>query len=92
MRSKANEPMFRFDQVTKRYSALTVIDSFDFAIRHGEKVALQGIEAEECAAAIGGRPLTGALRTVWKHGGFPKSHVLGVTVERHRINLLLLDL
>ncbi|HZS82178.1 MAG TPA: ectoine/hydroxyectoine ABC transporter ATP-binding protein EhuA [Stellaceae bacterium] len=35
-------PMVKFAGVTKRYGRLTVIDGLDFAIAHGEKVALIG--------------------------------------------------
>ena len=36
------QPMVKFDGVTKRYGALTVLDSLDLEIRPGEKVAIIG--------------------------------------------------
>ena len=36
------EPMVRFDSVTKRYGALTVLDSLDLDVAAGEKVAIIG--------------------------------------------------
>jgi len=38
----AGGPMVRFDKVTKRYGALTVLDSLDLEIAPGEKVAIIG--------------------------------------------------
>jgi polar amino acid transport system ATP-binding protein len=38
----AAEPLIRFDQVTKRFGDLVVLDRFDFSIRQGEKVTLIG--------------------------------------------------
>ena len=35
-------PMVRFDKVTKRYGALTVLDSLDLEVAAGEKVAIIG--------------------------------------------------
>jgi polar amino acid transport system ATP-binding protein len=39
---EASLPMVRFDRVTKRYGALTVLDSLDLDIHQGEKVAVIG--------------------------------------------------
>lgn len=41
-RAMTAEPMVRFQGVTKRYGALTVIDGLDLAISRGEKLALIG--------------------------------------------------
>jgi polar amino acid transport system ATP-binding protein len=38
----AAQPMIRFDKVTKRYGALTVLDSLDLDVAAGEKVAIIG--------------------------------------------------
>ncbi len=35
-------PLIRFDGLTKRFGALTVLDKFDFEVRQGEKVTLIG--------------------------------------------------
>src|ERR1041384_6490892 len=37
-----NHPMVRFDGVTKRYGALTVLDNLNLEVRRGEKVAIIG--------------------------------------------------
>jgi polar amino acid transport system ATP-binding protein len=36
------DPIIRFDEVTKRFGDLTVLDHFDFAVQPGEKVTLIG--------------------------------------------------
>jgi polar amino acid transport system ATP-binding protein len=40
--SATAQPMVRFDKVTKRYGALTVLDSLDLDVAPGEKVAIIG--------------------------------------------------
>lgn len=40
--SATAEPLIRFDQVTKRFGDLVVLDRFDFSMRRGEKVTLIG--------------------------------------------------
>jgi polar amino acid transport system ATP-binding protein len=40
--SEAAQPMVRFDKVTKRYGALTVLDELDLSVAPGEKVAIIG--------------------------------------------------
>ena len=42
MTAEPGSPIVRYDQVTKRYGSLTVIDQLDLAISAGEKVALIG--------------------------------------------------
>jgi len=42
MTAEAGSPIVRYDRVTKRYGALTVIDQLELAISAGEKVALIG--------------------------------------------------
>ena len=42
MTAFANQPMVRYEGVTKRYGRLTVIDGLDLSIAAGEKVALIG--------------------------------------------------
>ena len=37
-----NEPMVRFQEVTKRYGALTVLDKLDLDVAPNEKVAIIG--------------------------------------------------
>ncbi len=42
MSDKANGPMVRFEKVTKRYGALTVLDALDLEIAPNEKVSIIG--------------------------------------------------
>ena len=42
MSNKANGPMVRFEKVTKRYGALTVLDALDLEIAPNEKVSIIG--------------------------------------------------
>src|SRR5688572_18953748 len=42
MNATTDQPMVRFEGVTKRYGALTVLDDLNLEVKRGEKVAIIG--------------------------------------------------